>query len=139
MYDSRPILLVEDGQATAPSVDAALDELGIRHVMVRVSDAEEARVCLRDTFKGEPSVIFVDSPSGRDNILELVRVVKQDERLKNIPVIAMTPSEDVEVVDESFELGAAGYVVKSADRDEFIETIRAICRYWTLSQVPADI
>ncbi len=139
MYDGRPILLVEDGQATAPSVDAALDELGILHVMVRVSNADEARVYLRDTFRGEPSVIFVDSPSGRGSVLELVRAVKQDERLKNIPVIALTPSGDAEVIDESFELGAAGYVVKSADRDEFIEAVRAICQYWTLSQVPADV
>jgi DNA-binding NarL/FixJ family response regulator len=81
----------------------------------------------------------VDSPSGRGNVLELVRTVKQDERLKNIPVIAMTPSEDAEVIDESFGLGAAGYVVKSADRNEFIETVRAICQYWTLSQVPANV
>jgi two-component system, response regulator len=139
MYDSRPILLVEDGQATAPSVDAVLDELGICHVTARVSDADEARVYLRDTFNEEPSVIFVDSPSGRGNVLELVRTVKQDERLKNIPVIAMTPSEDAEVIDESFGLGAAGYVVKSADRNEFIETVRAICQYWTLSQVPANV
>lgn len=139
MYSNRPILLVEDGHATAPSVGMALEELGIRHAMVRVSNADEARTYLQNTTYEAPAVIFVDSPGERGNVVELVRVVKEDERLKDIPVIALTASGDAKVVDRSFELGAAGYVVKSADRGTFVETIRTICQYWTLSQVPADV
>jgi len=139
MYGNRPILLVEDGQATAPSVSTALEELGIRHAMVRVSNADEARRYLRDTTDEAPAVIFVDSPSERGSVVELVRVVKEDAKLKDIPVIALTASGDAKVVDRSFDLGAAGYVVKSADHGTFVETIRAVCQYWTLSCVPADV
>jgi len=139
MHGNRPILLVEGGQAAAPSVSMALKELGIRHALVRVSNAEDARVYLRDTTDGAPAVIFVDSPSGQRNVLELVRVVKENEKLKDIPVIALTASGNTEVINRSFELGAAGYVIKSSDHAEFVESVRAICQYWTLSCVPTDV
>lgn len=139
MRGNRPILLVEGDQATVPSVSTALEELGVRHALVRVSNPDQARTYLRGTTDEVPAVIFVDSPSGGRNVLELVRVVKQDERLKDIPVIALTASGDTEVVDASFELGAAGYVVKSLDHGEFLRSVRAICRYWTLSYVPTDV
>ena len=139
MCGSKPILLVEDGRATAPTVGTVLDELGISYGVVRVSEADEALVSLGETPSGKPSVILVDSSSGQANVLDLVRAVKQDERLNGIPVIVLTPSGDARVVNESFELGAAGYVVKPSDRQEFVEVLRTIHRYWTLSRVPSDV
>ena len=139
MYDSRPILLVEDGQATVRTVRSAFGELGINRDVVHVSGADEALAYLRESASGEPAIIFLDSSRGQTGILDLLRVVKQDARLKSIPVIVLAPSSDAQVINESFELGAAGYVVKSRDRQEFIEAVRAIYQYWTLSQVPADL
>jgi len=139
MYGSKPILLVEDGQATAPTVRSAFGELGISRDVVHVSDADEALAYLKENASGEPSIIFLNSSSEQAGSLDLLRVVKRDARLRSIPVIALAPSSDTQVINESFELGAAGYVVKSSDRQEFIEAVRAIYEYWTLSQVPADV
>ena len=139
MDHNKPILLVEDGHAAPPTVGTVLDELGIRHDTVSASNSAEALAYLQETPLGEPSVILVDSSSGQPQVVDLVRVVKQHERLKNIPVIALTSSGEAGAVNQSFDLGAAGYVVKPSDYDQLVEAIRAIHQYWTLSKVPADV
>jgi len=138
MRGSKPILLAEDG-AAPPTVETVLDELGIRHDTVCVSNVDEALRYLQNMPPGEPSVILVDSSNGQVHLLDLVEVVKQDERLRSIPVIALTSAGEAGMVNRSFDLGAAGYVVKPSDHDQFVEAVRAIHRYWTLSRVPADV
>ena len=137
MYGSKPIVLVEKYRAGGPTAGSVLDELGIHHNAVRVSNAREGLAYLRESTSTEPSVILMDSPTDSIDVLDLVRAVKQDERLRSIPVVALTASGDVRMVNETFDLGAAGYVVKPSDHQAFVETVRAIHRYWTLSLVPS--
>ena len=139
MKSSKSILLIEDGHAVSPTAGTVLDELGIHHATICVPNGDEALAYLQKTPPGEPSIILVDSSNGPALVLDLVRAVKQDERLKNIPVIALTPSGEAGAVNESFDLGAVGYVVKPSDYEEFVEVLRAIHQYWTLSRVPSDV
>ncbi len=37
---------------------------------------------------------------------------------------------------ESFKLGVAGYIIKPVDYRKFVEAIRTIDLYWTLSELP---
>jgi DNA-binding NarL/FixJ family response regulator len=50
----------------------------------------------------------------------------------------LTTSSQQQDVVESFKLGAAGYMVKSVDYGKFVETIRTINLYWTLSELPSN-
>ncbi|MEN6338285.1 MAG: response regulator, partial [Phycisphaerales bacterium] len=65
-----------------------------------------------------------------------LRTIKQDDQLKSIPVVVLGPSGDHDIVDESFELGAAGYMTKSPDTREFSATMRTLYEYWSLSELP---
>jgi DNA-binding NarL/FixJ family response regulator len=69
---------------------------------------------------------------------EFLKIVKADKALKKIPVVILTTSNSDRDVIESFELGAAGYMVKSVDYEKFVETIKAIDMYWTLSRLPSN-
>lgn len=136
MLYSKPIMLVEGPQATTPTVQEALNELGMTQDVVHVHDAEQALDRLQGDQPLEPSVIFLDTVTNGDKGLEVLRAVKGDRALKAIPVIVLASSGDARVVNDSFALGAAGYVIKSMRRGEFIEAVRAIREYWTLSEVP---
>lgn len=72
----------------------------------------------------------------RMNGIEFLRIIKQDDRLKVIPVVVLTSSKEEQDKMESFGLGIAGYMQKPADYGKFVEVIRAIDLYWTVSELP---
>jgi len=65
-----------------------------------------------------------------------LQIAKKDESLKGIPVVVLTTSEEQEDKVESFQLGVAGYMRKPVDYPQFVETIRTIDAYWTISEFP---
>ncbi len=138
MFGNRPVLLIEDGQTTSPTVGAALKELGIHHGIIRVSGSAEARAFLNTPLADKPALILIDSASSKADLLDLVKAVKADETSRNVPVIVLSPSGKDDVVNVSFDVGAAGYVVKPSDRKELANILRGIHRYWILSRVPSD-
>jgi DNA-binding NarL/FixJ family response regulator len=70
------------------------------------------------------------------NGVEFLKIVKVDETLKKIPIVVLTTSTEEQDVAESFKLGAAGYMVKSVDYEKFVDIVRAIDAYWSLSELP---
>ena len=80
--------------------------------------------------------IVLDGSHEEVSGLDVLRAVKRDDKLKAIPVITLAPSGDAKTINKSFELGAAGYVVKSDNHEDFVEAVRAVHQYWTLSEVP---
>lgn len=133
---AKPILLIESPEAGSPTVKEAMDELGMTRQVVQVHDTQEALERLATGQALEPAVIVFDGLAGGRDVLEFLRVLKSDQNLKTIPVIVVAPSGDGQIVNESFALGVAGYMVKSPARDRFVEAVRAIGQYWTLSEVP---
>jgi CheY-like chemotaxis protein len=69
------------------------------------------------------------------NGAEFLRVLKTNARLRKIPVTVLTTSEEERDRSECFDLGVAGYMLKPVDYSRFIEIIRTIDRYWTLSKL----
>ena len=70
------------------------------------------------------------------NGIEFVRLTKQDEDLKRIPVVTLAASNEERDKVESLRLGVAGYMVKPVDYQQFVEVVRTIDLYWTLSKLP---
>ena len=136
MQKSMPILLVEDDDVDAMTVERALRELKITNQLVRVNDGEQAIDYLRDRSNRSPCLILLDLNMPRMNGIEFLKVAKADENIKMIPVVVLTTSHEQHDVVESFELSVAGYMVKSANYAEFSEIIHMIDQYWTLCETP---
>jgi len=136
MHRRAPVLLVEEGRSDVPAVSNALDDLGITYGVVRVSRPEEVLTFFRENVVRKPTIVLIEGTDPEAVGLEVLRRLKADDGLKSIPVIVLASSDDAWVINESFDLGAAGYIVKSPDSRELVETVRAINQYWTLSQVP---
>ncbi len=138
MQNSKPILLIEDDDVDVMTVNRALQDSQVTNQLVSMGDGEEAIEYLRDEGAIEPSIILLDLNMPKMDGAEFLKVVKADDTLKKIPVVILTTSNSDRDVIESFELGAAGYMVKSVDYEKFVETIRAIDQYWTLSKLPSN-
>jgi CheY-like chemotaxis protein len=138
MQNSKPILLIEDDDVDVMTVNRALRDSKVANQMVSIGDGEEAIEYLRDESATKPSIILLDLNMPKMDGAEFLKIVKADNALKKIPVVILTTSNSDRDVAESFELGAAGYMVKSVDYEKFVETIRAIDQYWTLSKLPSN-
>lgn len=138
MQNSKPILLIEDDDVDVMTVNRALRDSKVANKLVSIGDGEEAIEYLRDESATKPSIILLDLNMPKMDGAEFLKIVKADNALKKIPVVILTTSNSDRDVIESFELGAAGYMVKSVDYEKFVETIRAIDHYWTLSKLPSN-
>jgi DNA-binding NarL/FixJ family response regulator len=70
------------------------------------------------------------------NGIEFLEHVKRDARLRRIPTVVLTTSEEQEDKVRTFDLGIAGYMAKSVDYRRFVEVMRSIDLYWTMSELP---
>jgi len=138
MRNSRPILLVEDDSIDAMTVERALRDLRVVNPLIHKINGEEALEYLRGEGKGKPCVILLDLNMPKMNGIEFLKVAKADEKLKSIPVIVLTTSQEQQDKVESFKLSVAGYMLKNVDYKKFVETIRTIDLYWTLSELPPN-
>ena len=67
--------------------------------------------------------------------LEFLNVAKQDDELKNIPIVVLTTSNEERDRINSFNLGVFGYITKPVDYDQFVELIEAIESYCSLNDL----
>ena len=136
MLNSKPILLVEDDCVDAMTVERALKELKLENMLVRVSNGEEALEHLKKNDNVKPCVILLDLDMPRMNGIEFLKLAKDDEELKSIPVVVLTSSDEGRNFDESFRSNVAGYITKPADCKRIAEAFKAIVLYWNLSELP---
>ena len=138
MRNSKPILLVEDDNVDVMTVKRALRDLKVDSQLVPAGDGEEALAYLRSNGNTKPCLILLDLNMPKMNGIEFLKIVKADEALRKIPVVVLTTSNSEHDIVNSFELGAAGYMVKSVDYKKFMEIVRTIDLYWTLSKLPLN-
>lgn len=136
MRNSKPILLVDDDDVDSIIVQRALAELKVSNEMVRKVDGEDALTYLRDESNPRPCVILLDLNMPRINGFEFLKIAKADEKLKTLPVVVLTTSDVDQNIVDSFNLGVAGYIVKPVDYKQFVEAMRTVDMYWTLSCLP---
>jgi CheY-like chemotaxis protein len=135
MQNLKPILLAEDDTVDAMTVKRAFKELSVINPLMHRLNGEEALDYLRGNGNEKPCVILLDLNMPKMNGIEFLKAVKVDSELKKIPVIVLTTSKDDQDKMSSFELSVAGYIVKPVDYKKFVEAMRIINLYWTLSEV----
>ena len=136
MNSDKPLLLIEDDEIDVLTFMRSIKELRITNELYVAGDGEEAFDILRTPNRTLPCLIVLDLNMPRMTGMEFLRMIKIDKEFKRIPVVVLTTSKDERDKIESFELGVAGYMVKPVDYHCFIEVIRTLNQYWTLSELP---
>jgi CheY-like chemotaxis protein len=136
MRSEKAILLVEDDSVDVMTVRRALKDVEVTNPLHVVGNGEEALAFLGDESNTQPCLILLDINMPRMNGLEFLKIAKQEEVFKRIPVVVLTTSKADCDRFKSFDLGIAGYMVKPVDYLQFVETMRIIDLYWTLSELP---
>lgn len=135
MKSDETILLVEDDIVDAMTVKRAMKDLNVTNKLVIKGNGEEALEYLHDVNNEKPSIIILDLNMPKMNGIELLRALKNDEQLRRIPAIVLTTSKREQDRYQTFDLCVAGYMIKPVEYPQFVEVVRNISLYWTLSEL----
>jgi CheY-like chemotaxis protein len=129
------ILLVEDEPADAHLVQVALTENRILADVRHAVDGREAldylrRQAPRFADAPRPDLILLDLNMPRMDGREFLAAIKLEKAFRQIPVVVLTTSEVERDVIASYHLGAAGYITKPVDLQQFMAAIRDVGDYW---------
>ena len=145
MSQNGLILLVEDDPKDVELTQGALADNNIANEAVVVRDGAEALDYLyrRGSYTAraehDPLLILLDLKLPKVDGLQVLRQLKSDDRLKLIPVVMLTSSNEEKDVVRSYNLGVNAYVVKPVDFDEFAAAIRQLGLFWTITNRPPQL
>jgi two-component system response regulator len=66
----------------------------------------------------------------RKNGREVLAEIKNDDRLKDIPVVVLTSSEAEQDILNMYRLHANAYITKPVDFGRFVEAVQTIAQHW---------
>ncbi|MFM2303163.1 MAG: Response regulator rcp1 [Cyanobacteriota bacterium] len=135
------ILLVEDDEVDVMNVHRALKKGHITNPVYVAGNGIEALEMLQDeqhpaTFPLERRLILLDLNMPKMNGIEFLIELRADPKLRQIPVVILTTSnEDCDKV-VAYDLGVAGYLLKPVTFATFVETMATLNQYWALCEMP---
>lgn len=132
----KSILIIEDDQVDALTVKRALKDINIQNTLEVQPNGEDALNYLKDNLDNLPCLILLDINMPKMNGIEFLKELKSDEDLKQIPAIVLTTSKEESDREACFKNGVSGYMVKPVKYLHFLEILRTIDRYWTISEMP---
>ena len=138
MRNNKPVLLVEDNEIDALTVQRAMIQLNVTNPVPWAKNGEEALDYLRKKPDVMPCLILLDLNMPNMNGFELLKALKEDDNLRIIPVVVLTTSDEETDKFDTFSLGIAGYMVKPVSYKKFVDVIREIKMYWTISELPLN-
>jgi CheY-like chemotaxis protein len=135
------VLLVEDDPGDVLMTKEAFAEHKVRNRLNVVSDGVEALAYLRreDPYGDavRPDLILLDLNLPRRDGRQVLREIKSDESLRQIPVVVLTTSQADEDILRSYQLHANAYVTKPVDFERFISVVRQIDEFFvTVVRLP---
>jgi CheY-like chemotaxis protein len=131
------VLLVEDNLDHAELVIRTLEDHRIANRIKHIMDGQAALDYLlrlneyKDPASSpRPHMILLDLRLPRVDGLEVLKVVKDNEELKNIPVIILTTSEADKDMMRAYNQHVNSYLVKPVGYEDFNKLMTDLGFYW---------
>jgi two-component system response regulator len=125
---NKTVLLVEDEPAIAHLISYVIEECGGEVVVAR--DGLDALRRLLGDGGLRPRLVLMDLHMPQMDGFEALSLLKKDSRTRMLPVVMISSSDDPQDLEESYALGANGYVHKSSVSLSLPEQVKRTARYW---------
>jgi len=133
------VLLAEDDANDILLIQRAFQKTNIANPLRVVRDGEEAVAYLsgqapyadRDRHP-MPVLLLLDLKLPRKSGFEVLQWLRQQSRLKRLPVVVLTSSNQNPDINKAFDLGANSYLVKPGGLDSLLELVKNLDMYWLI-------
>jgi CheY-like chemotaxis protein len=125
------ILLAEDNTDDRELTIRSLRKHNLANRLLVAKDGAEA-LDLIFTENHRPKVVLLDLKMPKVDGLEVLRLLRADERTRLIPVVMLTSSAEHRDIVESYRLGANSYIVKPVEFENFAKAVADLGLYWLL-------
>jgi CheY-like chemotaxis protein len=139
------ILLVEDDPGHAVLIEKNLRRGGIANALVTVNDGQKAVDFLlkKDGHRSDtnpvPLVILLDLNMPSLDGYQVLKIIKTDERTRQIPVIMLSTTDNPVEVAKCYELGCNVYVTKPVEYEAFSKAIQNLGAILSIIKVPTKV
>lgn len=128
------VLIVEDNPGDEAITRKALEQTEKLNILC-VHDGLQALEVLRyktlcPNFP-KPDLILLDISLPKKDGMSLLKDIKRDRDLQDIPVVILTNNVNSEIMINAYKNGASGYICKSFDYDIFKTNLSDCMKYWS--------
>ena len=136
----KPIAIVvaDDDEDDRLLINDAFQECEIGNPLCFVNDGEELMEYLRrsgpyEKLKSEPypGLILLDLNMPRKDGATALEEIRNDAKLRNIPIVVLTTNRSDDAVAHIYGLGANSYIAKPATFEKLCDVVRTLSHYWT--------
>jgi CheY-like chemotaxis protein len=131
-YKEMIILIAEDDDGHAELIQYGLEVSGICNKILRFTNGEEVWRFLSGTAddiirdKSKTYLLLLDINMPKMDGIEVLKRLKADQELKEIPVMMLTTTDDPREVEACYKLGCNVYINKPVDFKKFAETLKRL-------------
>lgn len=116
----RKVLIVEDEPVIGEMMSILLEVGGYK--VISLADTQSAR---RRLHEKEVGLVLLDLALQGENGQAMCTYIKNDERLKHLPVILVSANSDLETITR--DCGADDHIAKPFDLDHFMDKVKTHC------------
>ncbi len=138
-FTDYTILLVEDDPNDVFLIQRAFRKANLANPIQVMNDGEAAVQYLsgqepyadRDRYP-LPMLMLLDLKLPRRSGLEVLEWLKQQPKLKRLPVVVLTSSREHTDLNRAYDLGANSYLVKPVAFDSLLNMVQTLNQYWLI-------
>lgn len=141
-FDNVTVLIAEDDDGHADLIQELLRDVGVNNPILRFRDGRELLDFLEGknpdwVYKPRGSyLLLLDIRMPRVDGVQALRVIKEDEKLRTLPVIMLTTTDDPREIQKCYQLGCNCYITKPVDFIQFSTVLRNLGLFLLIVKVP---
>ncbi len=134
MNNRLKILLIEDDTIEVMKLKRVVTTLGLDHQIEEANNGEAAFSLLKNA-EDLPDIILLDLNMPKINGIEFLTTLKNDDKLRYIPTIILTTSNNQKDMLACYRLGIAGYILKPLKYEQYAKKIEFLLAYWSANEL----
>lgn len=132
------IVMAEDDQGHASLIERNFKAAGLGKNIYHCSDGLEALEFFSDIkdHSARKFVLLLDIKMPRMNGIDVLKKIKEDRRLKKMPVIMFTTTDDEKDIQLCHNYGCNAYITKPMEYESFVNVISNLSNYIKILKIP---